>query len=130
MGDSEVIQEAKKHELEALAEYGPAEIEHKTVLIPLPETFVYSNCAAFSLGQNEIRLGFAEVMPDGRAYPRTGVVMPPETAAVVALVLMKQVAVFEHTFGQIRHPMWRAFKEGKDTTPFEPKAVSPEKQTT
>jgi len=61
----------------------------------------------------EIRLGFAEAMQDGRAVPKVGIVMPPEAAAVIALVLFQQVKTYEQNFGEIRHPLWKAMKEGK-----------------
>ena len=83
------------------------------VHIPFPESFVYANCCAFAIGQMEIRLGFAEAMQDGRAVPKVGIVMPPEAAAVIALVLFQQVKTYEHNFGEIRHPLWKAMKEGK-----------------
>ncbi len=90
----------------------------RDVRIPFPETFLYANCAAFSISQNEIRLGFAEAMQDGRAVSKVGIVMPPETAAVIALTLLAQVHTFEAHFGEIRHPMWKAMKAGQDPSQF------------
>jgi len=110
---------------EKTAENKPAEqptVQNVNVFIPFPESFVYANCVAFATSQNEIRLSFAEAMQDGKAVPKVGIVMPPETAAVLALVLFQQVQVFESTFGEIRHPMWRAMKAGQDPTPFAPKS--------
>jgi hypothetical protein len=93
---------------------GDVELVQRTVHIPFPETFVYSNCAAFALSLMEFRLGFAEAMPDGKAVSRVGVAMPPEAAAVLALVLFKQLKTYEQKFGEIRHPLWRAMKAGTD----------------
>jgi hypothetical protein len=87
--------------------------KQRMVHIPFPESFVYANCCAFAIGQMEMRLGFAEAMQDGRAVPKVGIVMPPEAAAVIALVLLQQVRTYEENFGEIRHPMWKAMKEGK-----------------
>jgi hypothetical protein len=91
------------------------EIKEKTVNIPFPETFTYANCAAFSLSLMEFRIGFAEfatLTGDGptTAIPRVGIVMPPEAAAVIALMLMSQLHSYEKSFGEIRHPAWRAAK--------------------
>lgn len=98
------------------------EVSQRTVVIPFPESFLYANCAAFAIGQNEIRLGFAEALQDGKAVSKVGIVMPPETAAVIALILFKQVQIFEQNFGEIRHPMWKALKAGEDpsASPFAP----------
>jgi hypothetical protein len=97
--------------------------KQRMVFVPFPESFVYSNCCAFAIGQMEIRLGFAEAMQDGKAVPKVGIVMPPEAAAVIALVLLQQVKAYEASFGEIRHPMWKAAKAGEDTSPFAPKAA-------
>jgi len=93
---------------------GEPQFIQRSVHIPFPETFVYSNCCAFAIGQTEVRLGFAESLPDGNAIPKIGIVMPPESAAVLALVLLQQVHVFEAHFGEIRHPMWKAMKAGQN----------------
>ena len=91
---------------------GAGEAKQRMVHIPFPESFVYANCAAFAIGQMEIRLGFAEALQDGQAVSKVGIVMPPEAAAVIALVLFQQVQKFEENFGEIRHPMWKAMKAG------------------
>src|ERR1035441_494857 len=88
------------------------EVQQRVVHIPFPESWVYCNCAAFAIGQMEIRLGFAEALQDGQAVSKVGIVMPPEAAAVIALVLFQQVQKFEENFGEIRHPMWKAMKAG------------------
>lgn len=85
-------------------------VDEKTVHIPFPESFAYANCAAFSISHMDIRIGFAEAMPDGRAIPKAGIVMPPESAAVIALILLQQVQAYENSFGEIRHPAWKKAK--------------------
>ena len=99
---------------EAPEESGTIELKQRKIHIPFPETFTYANCCAFSIAQMEIRLGFAEIMQDGaEAIPRVGVVLPPEAAAILALVLLQQVKAFEEAFGEIRHPAWKAAKAGQ-----------------
>jgi hypothetical protein len=114
--------------------------KYRMVHIPFPDSFVYANCCAFAIGQMEMRLGFAEAMQDGRAVPKVGIVMPPEAAAVIALVLFQQVKTYEENFGEIRHPAWKAMKAGQpfDTTqimgaignpPERPSATEPKVDT-
>jgi hypothetical protein len=58
-------------------------------------------------------------MQDGTAVSRVGLVLPPEAAAVIAMVLFEQVKTFEDNFGEIRHPMWKALKQGiHGATPY------------
>ena len=82
--------------------------EQVSLNIPFPETFVYSNCSAFSISQMDIRISFAEALPDRTAKARAGVVMPPEHAALLAMALIGQVHLYERTFGPIRLPQWQA----------------------
>ena len=96
-----------------LTEAPSGKATQRVIHIPFPESFVNANCCAFALGQMEIRLGFAEAMQDGRAVPRVGIVMPPEAAAVIALVLLQQVKTYEENFGEIRHPLWKDMKAGR-----------------
>lgn len=102
---------------------GNSIIKEKTVHIPFPQEFIYANCAAFGVSQMEIRIGFAEAMQNGSAVSKVGVVLPPEAAAVIAMVLFQQVRIFEENFGEIRHPAWKAMKEGKDVSPKSPLAA-------
>ena len=88
-------------------------LQQVAVQIPFPETFLYANCAAFAISQMEIRIGFAEAMQTGKAVSKVGIVLPPEAAAVIALVLLAQVTMYEASFGEIRHSMWKAFKAGQ-----------------
>jgi len=82
------------------------------VTIPFPSSFVYSNCAAFSMSAMDFRIGFGEAMQDGHAEARVGVIMPPEQAANLALLLLHQLTLFEERFGDIRNPAWKAAKQG------------------
>jgi hypothetical protein len=86
-------------------------IEQKTIHIPFPETYIYSNCAAFSLSLMEFRIGFAEAITgQDKVFPRVGITMTPEAAAVIALTLVQQLTHYEKNFGEIRHPAWRDAK--------------------
>ena len=38
--------------------------------VPFPDTFVYSNCSAFSVSQMDIRISFAEALPNRTAQAR------------------------------------------------------------
>ena len=79
--------------------------------VPFPDTFVYSNCSAFSVSQMDIRISFAEAMPDRTAQARVGVVLPPEHAALLAMTLIGQIHVYERAFGPIRNAQWQSQKE-------------------
>lgn len=87
------------------------EIREVTLKIPYAETYIYSNCAAFSLSQMDIRISFAEAMPDRNAYARVGIVMAPEHAALLGIALIQQVHAYEHAFGEIRLPQWQSQKQ-------------------
>lgn len=89
----------------------------REVQITFPDTFTYANAVAFSITLTEIRLGFAEIMQDGKAIPRVGITLPPETAASLALVLVQQVKAYEDSFGAIRHPAWKAAKAAIEAVP-------------
>lgn len=87
------------------------EITEATIAVPFPDSFVYSNISAFSTSFMDVRISFAEAMPDKSAKARVGIVMPPEHAAHVVLSLLRQLEFFEERFGPIRLPVWRAFRE-------------------
>ncbi len=78
-----------------------------TLEIPFPDTFVYSNCSAFSASLMDFRISFAEMGPNG-VQVRVGVTMAPEHAAVLVMNLQKQIEAYERTFGPLRHPEWIA----------------------
>lgn len=87
------------------------EIHEVTLKIPYADTYTYSNCAAFSLSQMDIRISFAEAMPDRTAKARVGIVMAPEHAALLGIALIQQVHAFERAFGPIRLAQWQSQKE-------------------
>jgi Protein of unknown function (DUF3467) len=89
----------------------PAEIQDATLHIPFPDSFIYSNCAAFSISQMDIRISFAEAMPDRTAKARVGIVMPPEHAALLGMALIQQVHIYERNFGPIRNAQWQSQKD-------------------
>jgi Protein of unknown function (DUF3467) len=79
--------------------------------VPFPDTFVYSNCSAFSVSQMDIRISFAEAMPNRTAQARVGVVLPPEHAALLAMTLTSQIHIYERAFGPVRLAQWQSQKE-------------------
>ena len=81
------------------------------VNVPFTDNFVYSNITALSTSFMDVRISFGEMLPDGKAQARIGVVLPPEHAAQLVLNLMVQLNFFESNFGKIRHPQWRAFRD-------------------
>ena len=94
----------------------PDEIDAKRITeaqlkIPFPETFTYSNCVAMGTSFMDLRIGFGEVIGE-KAEARVGVVMPVEAAAVLMINLMGQLSAFEANFGEIRHPLWKAYRTG------------------
>lgn len=86
-----------------------------SIEIEPPETYVYSNVAGVTVTPWDVRINFADVnvRNDANALCKTvvGVVMPPEHAAGLALLLMDQLHLFEAQFGKIRHRAWRAIAE-------------------
>lgn len=89
----------------------PPGIFHAQVLVPFPELFIYSNASATSISMFDFRVGFAEIMTDGKAQPRVGIVMPPEHAALLTMNLMQQLVAFEDNFGPIRFPAWAQMRQ-------------------
>jgi|ERR1019366_3730623 hypothetical protein len=100
------------------------ELMERAVKIPFPPSFAYSNCAAFSLSSMDFRISFAEVMQDGTAEAKVGIVMPPEQAAMLAMMLLQQLKTFEERFGAIRLPAWRAMQQLSVSKPDEPNPTS------
>jgi hypothetical protein len=90
---------------------GQSGMEEVTLKVPFPESFVYSNIAAFSISLMDVRIGFGEAMPDRTVQPRVGIVMPPEQAALLAMNLFAQVHVYERAFGPIRLEQWQSQKD-------------------
>ena len=105
-------------------------IEEVTLRVPFPDSFVYSNIAAFSLSLMDIRIGFCEAMPDRTVQPRVGIVMPPEQAAILAMLLLTQINTYERNFGPIRDPRWREFADRLDPILGQPEqpVTTPETQ--
>ena len=97
-------------------------VAEEMITIPFAPTFVYSNCTAFCVTHMDFRISFGELMPDRTAQARVGIVMPPEHAAVLMMSLFQQVNQFEQQFGEIRHPAWKAWKQGADPTGLLPKS--------
>src|SRR5277367_3124081 len=85
------------------------------IRVPFPDTYIYSNVSALSLSMMDIRIGFSEALQDGTAHARVGIVMPPEHAAALALNMLRQLVLFERSFGEIRHPEWKKFLAASGT---------------
>src|ERR1035437_254901 len=100
------------------------ELKERAVKIPFPPSFAYSNCAEFSLSAMDFRISFAEVTQDGNAEAKVGIVMPPEQAAMLALMLLQQLKTFEERFGSIRLPAWRAMQQHSGSIGDEPNPTS------
>lgn len=77
-----------------------------------PESYVYANLAGISVSPMDIRIHFADVSPtkgeDIQATTVAGVIMTPEHASSLVLLLMSQLTSYESQFGAIRSPKWRA----------------------
>lgn len=77
-----------------------------------PESYVYANLAGISVSPTDIRIHFADVRPikDAGVEATTvaGVIMSPEYASSLALLLTSQLSSYERQFGAIRSPQWRA----------------------
>jgi hypothetical protein len=91
-----------------------------TIVIPFPDTFLYSNCSALATSFMDFHIGFAEATPDQGVKSRVGIVMPPEHAVRLAMSLMQHITSFEDAFGEIRNPEWQFFKARviKDASPM------------
>lgn len=87
-----------------------AVVEQVNFTVPFPDKFLYTSASSFSLTMMDLKIGFAEAMPDRTVRPVVGVVMPVEHAAHVLLSLLSQLLAFEANFGPIRHPAWNALK--------------------
>ncbi len=79
--------------------------------VPFPEDFVYSNASALGTSLMDVHISFAEVLPSGTVRAKVGVVIPAEHAAQLVIGLLEQINLYESTFGEIRHPQWRAFNK-------------------
>jgi len=91
-------------------------VQNVVLRVPFPETFVYSSASAFSLTAMDIKIGFAEAMPDRTVQPRVGVTLPIEHAVHVFFALYGQLRAFEDNFGQIRDPRWHNLKHDAGAT--------------
>jgi hypothetical protein len=95
----------------------------RTMRIDSPPSYVYSNVAGVSLTPWDVRINFADVNPTDpaamdqpedtilRIAANTGIVMPPEHAAGLAILLVQQLQVYEQQFGPIRHPKWKTLNK-------------------
>jgi hypothetical protein len=91
-------------------QYVEAKRVNYNVKIEPTETYIYSNVAGLSISPWDFRIHFAEVQPTSNTEVKTktvvGIVMPPEHAAGLALLLLAQLTNYELQFGPIRNPEW------------------------
>lgn len=97
--------------------------------IEQPDSYVYSNVAGVSITPWDVRINFADVNPEittagddnsidaGPIKALTGIIMPPEHAAGLAILLFEQLHVFEKQFGKIRNRHWRSMSDSTSTEP-------------
>jgi hypothetical protein len=83
--------------------------ENVKVFIPNAKEFIYVNASALAMTQFDIRISFAEIMPDQMAETKVGVVMAVEHAALLFFNLLNLLTAFEHHTGPIRLQPWREF---------------------
>jgi len=94
-------------------ESGPLREVSFQIKIQEADSFAYSNVASISMSPWDLRVNFADVNPkldepEGTTKAFAGIIMPPEHAASLALLLMDQLHRYEQQFGLIREPKWRA----------------------
>lgn len=90
----------------------PRTVVFKLEIVP-PDNYHYSNVSAISISPWDIRINFADVSPQHeqaieKRIADIGIILPPEHAAGLALLLMDQLRLFESQFGPIRHGKWNA----------------------
>lgn len=93
------------------AEGSELEMVNVQMTIPFPDTFVYSNASAYSVMAMDIKIGFAEAMPNRTVQPRVGVTIPIEHAVHMVISLIGQLDAFEQHFGHIRDVRWHALRD-------------------
>ena len=85
-----------------------------TVDVQPSESYTYTNVSAVSISPFDIRINFADATPYGTESKTTtviGLVIPPEHAAGLAILLCAQALNFEEQFGPIRHKQWKEFRQ-------------------
>ncbi|MEO8053411.1 MAG: DUF3467 domain-containing protein [Acidobacteriota bacterium] len=104
-----------------------------SIKIEASDTYVYSNVAGISISPWDLRINFADVnvvnKKDEAFKAVMGIVMPPEHAAGLTLLLMRQLRNYEEQFGAIRHPDWQAMKARSKKTAEDPKESRPQEKT-
>lgn len=86
-----------------------------TLKIDPPGSYIYSNVAGVSISPWDIRINFADVNVTDEGTEQVfkavaGIIMPPEHAAGLVLLLTGQLKQYESQFGDIRNPQWQAMK--------------------
>ncbi len=96
----------------------PTKLEFK-LRMTSPDSYTYANMIGVAFTPWDVRLHFANAFPsipgDSEVRAASGIIMAPENAASLALLLTKQVQLYERQFGAIRNKQWRE-KYGKPDT--------------
>jgi hypothetical protein len=98
------------------------------ITVPFPESYVYANASAFAMTMMDLKIGFAEAMPDKKIQSRLGVTVPIEHAAHLAIQLFAQLVSYERNWGAIRHPQWADFKDRVMTSQSGGTAEQPQRE--
>ena len=91
----------------------PDKIVNIQTVVEPAEEYVYSNIAGMSISPWDVRINFAELLPNpstseqkARTKTVAGIVMTPEHAAGLVLLLMRQLIAYELNIGPIRNEEW------------------------
>lgn len=91
-------------------EVEPGRTVNLRIEITPPDSHFYSNVSGVNVTPWDIRIHFADLSPrdpmDTKSKAVVGVIMPPEHAAGLMLLLLEQVQVYEKQFGPIRLSKW------------------------
>lgn len=90
---------------------GAEQLEIK-VTVPQADSFIYSNIVGVAISPMDVRINFAEAGPSGNCVTKVGIVLTPETASSLALILLDQVMNFSRQVGPIRNEQWNAVSSG------------------
>lgn len=90
------------------------------VRVQNPDQSIYSNVVAVTITPWDVRVNFADYAPSGKAgggvdnvKAIVGVIMSPEQAASLAILLNRQLENFESQFGQVRKAGFGVLRHGR-----------------
>jgi len=107
---------AEENERHPGIETEPPEMVEVSVKVEAAESYVYSNICGISVSPLDIQINFADVSTgytkqETRIKTVVGVILTPEHAAALAILLTTQLHNYERQFGTIRHRQWKAMRE-------------------